>query len=207
MSELNSDNYVLKYKSEVYINEASLIQAFEGRVYHGTGKQYRASNNGVITIQDDNIQIIIDSSQNIIQIAKADSLYNVSQLMSNFTPAFFDNYEIEKMTAKNHVTYRVNSKIADEGTTEYYIDTKQNYLYKIKLTLPESNYFYESLDDESLEKPVSIITYEKPVKVTESEIKRLINVNDIIIPEKDGRFKLTDAFKEFELYDSRYKTN
>lgn len=205
VAKMNRDNSTIRFKREVYkdLKTKELVSTSSGCLYHGAGMTFRLENDQVTIIQDNSLYLIIDSTAGIIQLSEADTTFNPAGAIANFNTASLEKFQLFRSHSGTFDQYKIIPEDLSEGTIEYFVDTKTQQIYKVSITYPPANYFSENMDDETLEEPFAIVIYE-PLKQLVSEGK-LFDMSTILLPLGDGRFKLTEAYRDFELYDARYE--
>lgn len=206
---MNKDNFKMTFKKEIYKDKVTneLIASTTGYMMHGTGLIYRSQSDGILVIQTDKLNVVIDSAALVVQLSKPDTSFNPAKAMANFNEESLKQFKLYKALAKGYTVYRVMPENLGEGIIEYYVKENGASIYKMIITYPPANYFSENLDDETLEEPYAILIYEPIKALTEQERKTVFNLDEILVPIEGGRYMLNDNYKQYELYDSRYSTN
>lgn len=205
VAKMNRDNITIRFKREIYkdLKTKELVSTSSGCLYHGAGVTFRLENDQVTIIQDKDLYLIIDSTSGVIQLSGADTTFNPAGAIANFNTESLEKFQLFRAHSGAYDQYKIIPEDLSEGTVEYYVDTKTQQIYKVSITYPPANYFSENMDDETLEEPFAIVIYE-PVKQLASNGK-LFDMSAILLPLGNGRFKLTEAYRDFELFDARYE--
>lgn len=202
---MNKEHAVIHFTKEVYRDEKTnkLEESATGVIYRGGGINYRMVSSGLTVLHLSDLILIVDSASHMIQISEPDSITKTIDMLGDISIDMLQKYEIEKTVFPAYALYKAVPKGFVESTLEFFVDTKTKRLYKLKMTLPESNYFSEDLEDESLEKPYVVMIYE-PVQELKNE-GDLFSFNQFVKKNEKGGFELTEAFSAYELHDSRYR--
>lgn len=204
IGKMNQSNSKLTFKKEIYrdLHSNELISSASGVVYNGTGKSFRLENDGITIIQTSEIYVIIDSLENIVQLTEPDTNFNPSMALVNFNPESLSRFKLSSYKTPAYTTYRVVPENLGDGTIEYEVDNKSHLIYRFKVAYPPANYFSETIDDETVEEPYAVITYEPIEKIKDP--KPLFDLRPYIVLDENGKYKLSDQLVNYELYDARY---
>lgn len=174
-----------------------------GMFYRGIKNQYRTENNAVTTIQSNDIKVTIDTVQKVILIAKSDSLFNQADFSQN----------IEKMMNQIDTIYQTsNGKVNkyqllfnDFSTNfsgiEIHVADKTFQLLEVSIFYRPSNYFSESMDDETIEQPKIVMKYSGYEQI--SGKNQFFTWSKWLIDDKKGRFQIKPEYAHYELIDTR----
>lgn len=202
---MNKEYSFIRFKKEVFQDEKTSqpAESSNGVIYRGSGINYKMVNEGVTILHLSNVILIIDSTSRMIQISEPDSVTKTVDLLGEISMEMLQNYEIEKTVFPAYISYKAIPKSAMESTLEFFVDIKSKLLYKLKMTLPEANYFSDNLEDETLEKPYVLMVYE-PVQELKKD-SNLFSYTSYLRLNESKKFELTEAFSAYELHDSRYQ--
>jgi hypothetical protein len=203
--QLNNQNIVLRFKKETYRDLKDLIpiESSNGVIYRGSGISYKMINAGVTVLQTQELAIYIDSTSKFVQVTEIDSSMKALNTFSDFTEATLSQYDLEKTTFSNYVILKAIPKFSNEGTLEFFIDTKKKTLYKLIISLPPANYFMEQEDDETIESPYITLIYEPIIALKKNEVS--FSESTIIVRDKKDNLSLTPTMVGYQLHDARYK--
>jgi hypothetical protein len=206
IEKMSQSNSKLIFKKEIFkdLHSNELISSSTGVIYTGTGKSFRMENEGITIIQTDDIYVVIDSMEQIVQLAKPDSSFNPSASLANFKSDALSKFKLSSFKTDTYISYKVIPENLAEGTIEYQVDRKTNMLYRFKVSYPSANYFSENLDDETLEEPYAVMVYEPLQKIKNPEA--LFDLSRIIVKQANGEYLLAEQMTNYELHDSRFKS-
>lgn len=202
---MNKEHSVIRFKKEVFqdVKANQSVESSNGVIYRGSGINYKMVNEGITVLHLSNLILIIDSASKMIQISEPDSITKTVDLLSEISTKMLQDYDIEKTVFPTYIDYKATPKKGMESTLEFFVDAKNKRLYKLKMTLPEANYFSEDLEDESLEKPYVVMVYE-PVQELKKE-NDLFSYAPYVKLNGSKKFELTEAFSTYQLHDARYQ--
>lgn len=202
---MNKEYSIIRFKKEVFQDERAnkAVESSSGVIYRGSGINYRMVNDGLTVLHLEGVILIIDSTSKMIQISEPDSITKTVDLLGEVSTKMLGNYTIEKTVFPTYITYKATPKKGLESTLEFFVDSKTKRLYKLKMTLPEANYFSEDLEDETLEKPYVVMVYE-PVQDLKKD-SDLFSYTPYVKLNESKKFELTEAFSTYELHDARYQ--
>lgn len=204
IEKMNQNNCKLRFKREVYkdLRSNELISTTNGVIYHGTDKLFRLENDGITIIQTNEIYVIIDSLENLVQLAEPDTNFNPSMALMNLKMEALSKFKLSYYKTAAYTTYKVVPENPGDGIVEYQVDNKSKMIYRFKVSYPPANYFSENIDDETVEEPYAVITYEPIEKIKNSD--QIFNLKPYVVLDENGKYKLSDKLVNYELYDSRY---
>jgi uncharacterized protein YjhX (UPF0386 family) len=204
---MNKEHSVIRFKKEVFQDEKTnqSVESSTGVIYRGSGINYRMVNEGITVLHLSNLILIIDSTSKMIQLSEPDSVTKTTDLLGDLSLEMLKNYAIEKNSFPTYVVYKATPKTMQESTLEFFVDTKTKRLYKLKMTLPEANYFSESMEDETFEKPYVVMVYEPVQELKEENENDLFSYTTYVKLNTSKKFELTEAFSTYELHDARYQ--
>ena len=200
------NGYSLSYQRVIYKNAADgdPMLTDKGAIYRGKSNEYRVETPGNLVIQNDQIKMVVDSTQNVVSLFKTDTLFQAIDVKKFMDKTIADQYSFKRMQTGNTIRYLLIPKNKLEGTTEIWINSTDFTIAKIEMILPESNYFSETMDDGTLETPKLIITYNKPVTIDMNKT-RMFECSSFI-ENKNNQWTLSPTVKGFTLHDSRITT-
>lgn len=202
---MNKEMTFIRFKKDVFQDAATnkLIQSSSGILYKGTGLNYKMIDNGLLVIQSDKINLVVDSAANIVQINSVDSSLKISNFLADFPTGLLDNYEFEKIVNPTFFVLKATAVKTNEGTMEFYFHAKTKMFYKFILTFPPANYFSEELDDETVETPSVVMIYEPLQSLKSRDVS--FDYSPYIKLNENGKFVLTEKMAGYELIDTRYQ--
>lgn len=203
---MNKEYSVIRFKKEVFQDEKAIkaVESSMGVIYRGSGINYKMVNEGLTVLHLSDLILIIDSTSKMIQISEPDSITKTMDLLSDLSIKMLEEYDIYKTEFPTYAIFKSVPKNSMESTLEFFVDTKTKRLYKLKMTLPEANYFSEDLEDETLEKPYVLMIYE-PVKELKKDTD-LFSYTPYVKKSDSKKFELTEAYSGYELHDARYQS-
>ncbi|AEA42440.1 hypothetical protein [Fluviicola taffensis] len=203
--QLNNPNIVLRFKKETFrdLNDPTPIESSNGVIYRGSGISYKMINAGITVLQTQDLAIYIDSTSKFVQVTEIDSSMKTLNTFNDFTEATLSQYDLIKTTYSGYIVLKAIPKFSNEGTLEFFIDTKKKSLYKLIISLPPANYFMESEDDETIESPYITLVYEPIVALKKNEVS--FSESMIIVKDKKDNLTLTPIMAGYQLHDARYK--
>lgn len=204
IEKMNQSNSKLKFKKEIYkdLHSNELISSASGIIYNGTGKSFRLENDGITIIQTNEIYVIIDSLENIVQITDPDTNFNPSMALVNFKLEALSKFKLSSYKTAAYTSYKVVPENLGDGTIEYEVDNKSQLIYRFKVAYPPANYFSETIDDETVEEPYAVITYEPMEKIKNPA--PVFDLKPYVFLDENGTYQLSDQLVNYELYDARY---
>jgi hypothetical protein len=202
--QYQKESFSVKFKQSVFLSSDSLKPFYEGYGLYkrGKGKEYRTETLGNLTIQNNDIKIVLDSVSKLVLLFKPDSLFNPitkeSGSFCNSESTFFIT------TTKEHLRYKVfyHSPNLEYESMEFWVEKKSGAISKMIIQMIEDNYTGESVDDETVEEPILIVEYQ-PILTLKSTLNEF-NVNRFIVLDKN-QYVLTPELKDFTLDDLRYQ--
>ncbi len=200
------ESYSLKFKQRVLLSALDVDKKpffeTEGQFLRGQDKEYRTETAGSLTIQNNDIKIVIDSVSKLVLIFEPDSLFN--PITKQTDENNFPNATYTVTDSKEHSIYKIfyNSNIHEYESLEFWVAKKSGSVSKIILQMEADNYTGESIDDETVEKPQLIVDYFPIIKSKSNPAQ--FNINRYVVLEKD-HYVLTSELKDFTLDDLRYK--
>lgn len=205
IAKMNQANSRLAFKKEIYkdLHSNELMTASSGVIYYGTGKTFRMENEGITVIQTDDLFVLIDSTEQLVQLATPDTSFNPSASLLNFRTDALLKFKLSSYKTDKYISYKVVPENLADGIIEYQVDLKSNMLYRFKVSYPPANYFSENMEDETLEEPYVIMVYEpiQPLKNPE----RYFDLKNILVKNAGGEYLLSEQLTNYELHDSRYQ--
>lgn len=204
---MNKEYSLIRFKKEVFQDEKSMnaVESSTGVIYRGSGIDYKMVNEGLTVLHLNDIILIIDSTSKMIQISEPDSITKTIDLLSEVSIKMLEEYDIYKTIFPTYMIFKAIPKNSMESTLEFFVDTKTKRLYKLKMTLPEANYFSEDLEDETLERPYVLMVYE-PVQGLKKDTD-VFSYTPYVKKNDSKKFELTEAYSGYELHDARYQPN
>lgn len=202
---MNKEYSVIRFKKEVFQDEKAnkAVESSNGVIYRGSGINYKMVNEGLTVLHLSDVILIIDSTSKMIQISEPDSITKTVDLLGDVSTKMLENYDIEKTVFPTYIAYKATPKKELESTLEFFVDIKTKRLYKLKMTLPEANYFSEDMEDETLEKPYVLMIYEAAQELKKDN--NLFSYSSYVKLNESKKFELTEAFSAYELHDARYQ--
>jgi hypothetical protein len=202
--QYQTESYSLKFKQSVFLSSDSLKPFYEasGQYKRGKGKEYRTETKGNLTVQNNDIKIVMDSATKLVLLFEPDSLFNP---ITKENKGFYNSDATFFVTnSKDQSRYKVfyHSPNFEYESMEFWVEKKTGAVSKIVLQLVENNYTGESFEDETVEEPLLIVEYQPQLK-SKSNVNDF-NINRFIVLEKD-HYVLTPELKDFTLDDLRYK--
>jgi len=201
-------NYRLDYVKSIYQNstDATPLIKTSGTMFRGEKNEYRMEEKGTLMIQNNEHKIVIDSALNLVTIDKADTLFSGLNIEQYASSTSLNAYTFKKKDDKIYLIYSIESTDKSQGITELWIRKKDFFLECIKLKLPTGNYFNDAMDDQTVETPLVVIYYQKPIHLTNSH--GLFLLTDWVVSEGNtntDNFKINPLKIGFSLHDLRYK--
>ncbi|WP_343748964.1 hypothetical protein [Fluviicola sp.] len=203
--KMNAELVSCRFKKEIFkdIRSSEIIESSSGEVIRGKGFEFKMSSPGIINMQKNNLQVLIDSSERIVYISNIDSsMRQIAQLQQIPLDALKD-YKLEKISFPTYYILRAEPQNASIGTMELYVHNNTTELYKLNIFYPPGNYFSESMEDESVESPYLTIIFEPMKKLKGTD--ELISLKNILEINAAGDYILAPAMSGFQLKDTRYK--
>ena len=200
-----STNFQMNYVKKIYRDSMDYEAMVEtkGFISKGQNFQYRMEEKGTIVIQNENLKMTVDSASQLVTIGRPDTLFKTIDINAFMDKKAFDNYSFKRMESKGTIRYLIVSKNRLEGITELWISTKDFSLQKLILSLPRANYFNEALEDESMESPLVVITYE-PLKMLDKTAVSKQFSQDEWLQIENNKYSLQPSKGTFKLHDLRY---
>jgi|GEM_PF-4609894 len=192
-------------KTYMDISNSEPMSVEQGSISRGKGFEYRLEQNGSILVQNNSGKLIIDSAEMVVLLNPVDSIFNAVDMNAYFTKDVKDKYSFERKEEGAVVSYIITTANAAEGTTTFTFGKSDFLLRSMKIVLPRSNYFNESLDDTTEESPLITITYSgfRSLKTTGADLF----VFDQWITKVNNVYVLKQPMENFTLYDLRMPDN
>lgn len=205
ISQLNRENIVLRFKKETFrdLKDLSPIETSKGVIYRGKGISYKMITSGITVLQTQELAIYIDSTEKFVQVTEIDSSMKALNMAGNFSKETLSQYDLERTTYSGYSVLRAIPKFSNEGTLEFFIDSKKKTLYKLIISLPPANYFMEQEDDETIESPYITLVYEPIVALKKGEAS--FSESAIVVRDDKNTLSLTPNMVGYQLHDARYK--
>ena len=205
-AHFEKENIELRYSKSIFQDVSSVkpMNQTSGVYYAGTSPFYRLEENNTLTIQNATFSMTIDSSEQKVFIDRTRADFSPVDLTIYQNDSVLNAQKFTKTVKGNIIIYTIQSKEGDNGVVELYVNQKDFFLYKINFYMPKGNYFQESMDDESIEQPLLVITYNNPKK---------LNTNDNLfytttwLNSETKPFSLTQFAASYQLVDLRYEPN
>lgn len=205
-AHFDKENIELRYSKTIYQdkNDSKPMNQTSGVYYAGNSPYYRLEEKNTLTIQNSTYSMTIDSTEQKIFIDRTRADFSPVDLNVYQNDSILNAQKFTKTIKGNYIIYTIQSKEGDNGTIEMYVNQKDFFLYKINFYMPKGNYFQESMDDESIEQPLLVITYNNPKK---------LSVNDNLfftstwLNSETKPFSLTQFANSYQLIDLRYEPN
>ncbi len=206
INQMNQENIVLKFKKETFqdLKSATPVESVNGVIYKESGFVYKMLAGGITVLQTKDYAIYIDTAQHFVQVSDIDPSMKAMSMANELTQEMLDRYDLEKTSFGGYTVLKAIPKISDEGTMEFYIDTKRKVLYKLVITLPSANYFMESEDDETIESPYITVVYEPITPLKKNEVS--FSDEKILVKDKQNNITLAPGMIAYQLHDARLKS-
>lgn len=201
-------NYQLSYEKEVFqdINDDTPILTTSGSVFRGEKNEYRMDEKGTLLIQNNEHKIVVDSALNLITIDKMDTSFSNISIDQFILNTDLDAYVFKRKENQTHIIYQFEASDKSQNITEIWIDKKDFTLYRMYVTLYAANYFNDNLEDETIETPLIVVHYKKPISLKKGH--NLFSTNEWVVKEPQtttDNFLINPARLGFNLHDLRYK--
>jgi hypothetical protein len=200
-----ASNFQMNYNKKIYRDSLDVDAMVEtnGFISKGQNFHYRIEEKGTIVIQNERLKMTVDSASQLVTIGKPDSLFKTIEVNAFMDKKAFDMYTFKRMEYKGVIRYLIVSKNRLEGITELWISTQDFSLQKLVLSLPRANYFNETLEDETLERPLVVIAYQPLKSLDKTAIVKQFSQAEWLIKENDT-YSLQPSKGMFKLHDLRY---
>lgn len=204
----SSVNYQLNYDKQIFENktDVSPILTTSGSIYKGEKHEYRMAEKGTLLIQNNSHKIVVDTALSVVTIDKVDTSFSSISIDQLVNSGQVDQFVFKRKEDKSYLMYQFESSDKSQGITELWIDKKDFTLYRLSLSFPPANYFNEDLEDETLETPILIIFYMKPIALKEK--KSLFSTSEWVVKDLNSTnddFLINPLQIGFNLHDLRYK--
>lgn len=198
--------YSLSYQRVIYRNaaDADPMLTDKGSIFRGKNTEYRSQSTGNLTIQNNEMKIVVDSVQKLVSLFKTDTLFQTIDLKKFMDQTVSERYSFKRELSGNSIHYILIPKSNLEGITEIWINKNDFEITRIEMLLPKANYFSESMDDATLETPRLIFTYDRPKAIDLAKTK-LFDCS-AIIEKKNNEWFLVPSVTGYTLHDSRITT-
>lgn len=199
------EGYSLTYSQNIFLNPTD-AQAFfsgKGKFFRGKGLEYRTESKGQLTVQTNEIRMVLDSANRLVLLFEPDSLFSpIEQLNESklWTNAVFFVTQSDGMK-KYKIEYNIEGY--EYKSMEYWLDTKSGMVRKMLLQMNPGNFQSQSLEDESLENPLIVIDYEVLQKGKLAGREFLLAA--YLSRDQEGKYTLTATMEGFVLDDLRVK--
>jgi|GEM_PF-4254708 len=203
--KMNAELISCRFKKEVFkdIKSSQLIESSSGEIIRGSGFDYKMTNPGMISYQMDNINVVVDSTEQMVYLSNIDSSMRQVAQMQQIPLDALKQYKLEKVIFPAYYILRAEPENLSIGIMEFYVHAKSQELYKLNIFYPPGNYFSESMEDESIESPYLSIIFEPMRKLKETS--DLISLKNILERNASGDYVLSASMSGFQLKDTRYK--
>lgn len=202
---INLENSKLVFKKSIYRDKQSMeiISEENGQYLRGVGSDYKLMTEGVLVIQTGKIKIMVDSTEEFVQLSHFDSLSFPGNEIVQIPTEYLAQFDLFKSSSATYAMYSmVPKEDGGEGMIDIYVDTKTSRLYRIDISFPKGNYFSEDLEDETEEEPLVSIVYE-PIELLKQKLN--LDFSSILIKEEKGNYRLNEQFSSFQFHDARIK--
>lgn len=197
------DNISLKYSRKLIVPESSTIpvESIEGVILIGEKGKYRLEENGTLIIQNGSFKMTVDSLEKTVLVDYFDKDFRPVQISQIEQDSVLKNFSISKKITSDKVEYNLFLKTDKAVSIKLTLDKKTSEIISMVYNLPAGNYVSETLDDESVERPILILNYH-PIQNLK-ETKGMFSTQ-AWIPLEKLPLKLNNKLAEFVLYDTRY---
>ncbi len=205
-SSSRAANYSLSFERKIYTNynDSVPMSSEKGVFVKGIGKEYTTENSGQLIVQTERIKMVVDTAKHLIILQKPDTLFDPMNVEELFIKKGMDN--TFTMSEDEQVTkYQIANKKKTGGNlaSEIWINKSTKTVQKIVIYFVASNYFSESVDDETAEMPMVTVSFEQPESIAKNNTFFEINK---WVTEKNDTYELNSSLSsQFELQDIRYK--
>lgn len=199
-------NYQISYNKVIYQDKSDQtpIEQSRGTFYFGISPNYRVEENSLLIIQNKDFSMTIDSLESKIFISKPVKNFSPVDLAMYQNDSILEAQKFTKRRENKTLIYTIASRDIDNGVVELYVNDGDFFVYKVNYYLPAGNFVQESLEDESIEHPLVVISYE-PVK-KKVQNSALFSVDQWINTSVEP-FQVQANVSNFELIDLRYQPN
>lgn len=197
----NAENMELRYTKTMYPNIGDQLSATtsKGVIYRGVGNQYRVEEPGTFLVQNQDLKMQVDSANQMVVISKNDSIFTSVQLEEMLEKIKEGAYSVLRKEENKLVYYQITPQNKAEGITVICFNPSDGFIRSVQITLPTTNYYMDDLEDQTLETPSILMSYERPQKIQD---KNLFNLNQWLVLNQ-GKVELQPAFAAFKIHDSR----
>jgi|GEM_PF-2991014 len=199
------ESYSLETIYKIYNNHADMqpVQSFEGRLVCRGGKELNVFQMGHVMIQDETMNLTIDTASKQILVQKPD-------------PAFFYRKTVQDYTTFLEVTETVSKKTVN-GKLHYLLQLKkENPYHAMEFTFSDKNVIsqiviysnqpYYTAGDYAQGRAKIVLDFKNFRKGKAADLNRFLTVNDLL-QMKDKQVKAVGAYKDFEVIDLRDQSN
>lgn len=200
-----ASNFQMNYNKKIYRDSLDVEAMVEtnGFISKGQNFQFRMEEKGTIVIQNEELKMTVDSASQLVTIGRPDTLFKTIDINAFMDKKAFDTYTFKRMEYKGMIRYLIVSKNRLEGITELWINAKDFSLQKLVMSLPKANYFNESLEDESMEKPLVVLVYQPLKTLDKATVSKHFSQEDWLTKE-NSKYSLKPSKGMFKLHDLRY---
>lgn len=205
-SAYTKGNIKVNYSRELIVPESSspIVESTKGTLFIGEKGLYRLEENGTLIVQHSDFKMTIDSTEKVVLIDYVDKQFMLIEMVEFEKDSLLNQYDIFKSEKEDELTYLFEEK-KDKATRIKIILNKNNYqIISLTYNLPPANYLSETLDDETIERPILLMKYEpiEPLKV-----KADLFSTKFWITENKAPLKLNTNITDYMLYDTRYSSH
>ncbi len=202
----SAENIKIKYSREIFESASAEIpmESNKGIICIGSKKKYRVEENGTLVIQNEQFKMSVDSTEMLVLISTIDENILSNNIAEMDKDSVLVDYTVQKRFVKNQIIYELTAKNDLSTSITLVLNKTSLEIVSMSYFMPASNYFSETLNDESLEKPVLVIKYEAPEKIKDSP-ELYVTKNWIV--SNDIPLELTAKAKGFVIYDTRLSSH
>lgn len=201
-SDLRGQNYVLGFERNVYghYTDTTPTVSEKGRFVRGSGNEYLSDQASQLIIQNADVKMVIDSSLSTIVLMRPDSLFLPIDM--NVFNGVWTDYTFRTIKKDGYRVLDMAPVTEGYGKHSMQLWLRANgSLAKVIIYLPRGNYQQQTMDDETEELPMVVMTYDEKQSITD---KQLFTLSAWLI-KKGGTYELEPRLAErYTLRDLRY---
>lgn len=200
------DNYSLKYTKSIFgsIEDKAPMEISVGTFYVGNKNEYKLAENGTLIVQNNELNMTIDSASNMIYLSEIDKDYIPLNLTKFMSDSLMNTYQFSLIKKGKIHELIIENKLELSYSILIQFDAISYLVTQFIYHLPTGNYFSETLDDETQESPVMLIVYDKLKK--EKFNSEFFSQEKWILKDKNP-IELQEGMTQFEIYDFRAKSH
>lgn len=196
------DNYSLETGYKIYNNaqDQQPVQMFDGRLICKSGKMLNVFQMGHVMIQDDELNLTIDTVGKKVLIQNPDPSFFYRKTVKDYATFLETAETVQRMKIGDKDVFRLILKKGNPYEAMDFIFSERNFISQI--TIYSNQPYYTDGDLPSSDKAKIVLDFKNFKKGKSVDLKHFLTVKEIIV-FKDKTPSAIGKFREFEVIDLR----